>query len=362
VTPSPRFLRPSEAAKRLGISTKALRIFEEHGLVAPNRTAAGWRTYGPGEMARAAEIVALRALGLSLAQVARVFADDLQGLQPTLAAHQATLEDRIRQLGRTIEKVRRVRADLARGQAPTGGERARLPGPATGLSVAFALPWPWAGEQFALSDLRPLNYIIGPLGSGKTRLAMRLAETLPDAAFLALDRLADGCAAARARLDADSALESRVDQALARLLGDGATMSAALIALLVGLESEAPASVVVDMVEQDLDKATQEAVISYLRQRGGRPLFLMTRSSAILDLAAVGVDEAIIFCPANHSPPTCVAPYPGAPGYEAVATCLASPGVRARTQGVIASRPSPPPSGSACRPVSRFADPPGDDA
>jgi hypothetical protein len=53
----------------------------------------------------------------------------------------------------------------------------------------------------------------------------------------------------------------------------------------------------------------------------------------------VGPDEAIIFCPANHSPPMNVAPYPGAAGYEAVATCLASPDVRARTEGVIAWRP-----------------------
>jgi len=52
----------------------------------------------------------------------------------------------------------------------------------------------------------------------------------------------------------------------------------------------------------------------------------------------MGADEAIILCPANHSPPTRVAPYPGAPGFEAVATCLASPEVRARTEGVIAWR------------------------
>ncbi|CAH2396364.1 hypothetical protein MES4922_160179 [Mesorhizobium ventifaucium] len=72
---------------------------------------------------------------------------------------------------------------------------------------------------------------------------------------------------------------------------------------------------------------------------GDRPLFLLTRSRAILDLAAVGTDEAIILCPANHSPPTYVAAYPGTPGYEAVATCLASPEVRARTDGVIAWPP-----------------------
>jgi hypothetical protein len=95
------------------------------------------------------------------------------------------------------------------------------------------------------------------------------------------------------------------------------------------------------MIEQGLDQPTQEATIAHLRRskRCDRPIFMLTRSSAILDLAAVGPDEAIILCPANHSPPTYVAPYPGTPGYEAVATCLASPEVRARTEGVIAWRP-----------------------
>ena len=128
---------------------------------------------------------------------------------------------------------------------------------------------------------------------------------------------------------------------MAWLVEDGAAASEALVALLVGLESERTAIVVVDMVEQGLDQAAQEALIAHLRRRGpgARPLFLLTRSCAILDLAAVSAEETIIFCPANHSPPTTVAPYPGVPGYEAVATCLASPEVRERTEGVIAWRP-----------------------
>lgn len=339
---SVRFLRPSEAARRLGVSAKALRLYEQRRLVAPGRTAAGWRAYGPDEMARAAEIVALRGLGLSLAQVARVLEGDPEGLVSALAAHEASLEDRIRKLADTVEKVRGLRADLAQGRAPVAGELTRLLRPGAELSVAFELPWPWGGELFELNDIRSLNYIIGPLGSGKTRLALRLAETLPETAFLGLDRLADNGAAARARLDADPALKSRVDQALVWLIDEGATESDPLMVLLVGLESEDAAVVVVDMIEQGLDHASQEALIAHLRQSaqaGRRPLFLLTRSSAILDLAAVGADEAIILCPANHSPPTRVAPYPGAPGFEAVATCLASPEVRARTQGVIAWRP-----------------------
>jgi len=341
VSSSAQFLSPSEAARRLGISAKALRLYEQRGLIAPGRTAAGWRAYGPDEMARVAEIAALRELGLSLAQVARVLEGDPKSLEPALAAHQAALEGRVHQLVDAVDKVRRLRADLTGGPAPAASELARLLRPASSFSVAFDLPWPWGGERFELQDIRALNYIVGPLGSGKTRLAQRIAETLPGAAFLALDRLADGGAAARAHLDRDPGLNSRVDQTLAWLVEDGATISEALVCLLTGLEMEGPTVLVIDMLEQGLDKATQEALIARLRRRGSGspPLFFLTRSGSILDLDAVGDDESIILCPANHSPPTIVRPYPGFPGFEAVATCLASPEVRARTEGVIAWRP-----------------------
>ena len=342
MTASSEYLNPAEAARRLGVSAKALRLYEQRGLVRPVRTEAGWRAYGPAQMARAGEIAALRALGLSLAETARVLAGDAQGLAPALAAHQAGLEDRARALAETMEKVRRLRAELSQGAAPAIGELTRLMAPALEVRAAFDLPWPWGGERFELRDVRALTYIIGPLGSGKTRLAMRIAETLPGAAFLGLDRFQDDCAAARAALAADAGLKGRVDEALAWLAGEGAAASDALTALVAGVEAEAPSALVVDMVEQGLDHATQEAVIAWLRRRGpgARPLFLMTRSSAILDLSAMGEDEAIILCPANHSPPMRVAAWPGAPGYEAVATCLASPEVRARTEGMRAMRPN----------------------
>ena len=74
---------------------------------------------------------------------------------------------------------------------------------------------------------------------------------------------------------------------------------------MAGLEDPGPAVIVVDLVEQGLDEASQTALIAWLRQRGpdARPLFLMTRSSAILEFGRIGAGEAIIFCPANHSPP-----------------------------------------------------------
>ncbi len=183
-----RFLSPSEAASQLGISAKALRLYEQRGLIAPARSPAGWRAYGPTEMARAADIVELRALGLSLSEVARIFAGDARTLDRTLAAHKEALEGRVRELGHAIGKVGRLRADLARGEVPAARDLIRLLKPAADISVAFDLPWPWGGEPFELRDIRSLNYIVGPLGSGKTQLAKRLAAALPNAVFMGLDR------------------------------------------------------------------------------------------------------------------------------------------------------------------------------
>jgi DNA-binding transcriptional MerR regulator len=326
------FLNPAAAAKRLGVSPKALRLYEQRGLVSPTRSEAGWRAYGPEHMARAAEIVALRALGLSLAQVSRVLAGDVAELEPALAAHQSSLEAQARDLGGTIAKVRELRAGLAQGRAPSISELMQLVTPASEAFIGFDLPWPWGGERFELTGPCAITYIVGPLGSGKTRLAKCLAAELPGAVFLGLDR-AEAAAVT-------GELQSRVDAATNWLIEDGATPSETLGKLLATLESDA-AFVIVDLVEHGLDQATQEALIAHLRRRGpsAKPLFLMTRSSAILDLAEVGPSEAIILCPANHSPPSLVLPVPGAPGYEAVATCLATPEVRARTEGVVAMRP-----------------------
>jgi len=114
------FLNPSEAARQLGVSAKALRLYEQRGLIAPRRTAAGWRVYGPDEMARAAEIVALRALGLSLAQVARVLDGDRRILD--------LLSRCIRRHLRAASANFRQRSKRSSGYAPIlAGARRRQP-------------------------------------------------------------------------------------------------------------------------------------------------------------------------------------------------------------------------------------------
>jgi DNA-binding transcriptional MerR regulator len=322
-----RFLSVAKAARQLGVSVKALRLYEHRGLIAPGRTAAGWRAYSADDMARAAKIVALRAIGLPLAEVARLLDAGKGRLDLALAAQETRLEGQLRRQADALRQVRMLRG----ASSERAGDAVPAPHPPGRPAVSFSLLWPWNGASFDLSGAKRLTYIVGPLGSGKTRLAERIAEVLPNALFVGLDRKEAARSAGRCRAAANAAL--------AALYEDGACQSESLADLVAILTDGGKGPLVIDMIEQGLDGRTQAALIRHLRGGGyGRDLYMMTRSSAILDLDAVTADESIILCPANHSPPVFVAAYPGTRGYESVSTCLAPPDVRARSEGVVAVR------------------------
>ena len=62
------WLTAADCARRIGLSVRALRLYEQHGLIAPRRTRKTWRLYGPDEIARLNEVLALKSLGSSLAR------------------------------------------------------------------------------------------------------------------------------------------------------------------------------------------------------------------------------------------------------------------------------------------------------
>jgi DNA-binding transcriptional MerR regulator len=62
----------SDVVRRTGLTPRALRFYEARGLVRPLRTASGRRLYGPGELARINQVVALKGAGFSLADIGRL--------------------------------------------------------------------------------------------------------------------------------------------------------------------------------------------------------------------------------------------------------------------------------------------------
>ena len=67
-----KFLRIGELAKRAGVSVRALRYYEEQGLLAPERSAAGQRVYREVEVARVRFFQQMYAAGLNSRNVAEL--------------------------------------------------------------------------------------------------------------------------------------------------------------------------------------------------------------------------------------------------------------------------------------------------
>jgi DNA-binding transcriptional MerR regulator len=99
----------SEVARRTGLSSRALRFYESKGLVRPLRGASGRRHYGPVELERLHQIIALKRAGLSLRSIARVVARgpvdlaDLIETQIDAAAAQIARLQAMRSLLRSVK-------------------------------------------------------------------------------------------------------------------------------------------------------------------------------------------------------------------------------------------------------------------
>jgi DNA-binding transcriptional MerR regulator len=109
-----RFLSPSETARRFGVTTKALRLYERHGLIAPVRSASGWRTYGPAQVTRLVQILALKRLGLPLARIGQLL-DGRDDLDAVLALQEQVLARQSQSLSQALALVKAARAKLAAG-------------------------------------------------------------------------------------------------------------------------------------------------------------------------------------------------------------------------------------------------------
>jgi MerR family transcriptional regulator, thiopeptide resistance regulator len=123
-------LTPAETARRFGVSIKALRLYEQHGLLTPLRCRSGstgsqWRSYGPDQIARLHQIIALKRLGLPLAKIGELMAGP-DTLEPVLALQEQVLARESEQLSRALTLVRAARAKLKAGQALSIDDLANL--------------------------------------------------------------------------------------------------------------------------------------------------------------------------------------------------------------------------------------------
>jgi DNA-binding transcriptional MerR regulator len=106
-------------ARRLGVTAKALRVYEREGLIAPGRTEAGWRVYGPAHITRLHQIIALKDLGVPLKTIKGVIGGDQDGLRAVLYLQEEALEEQRRKIERGLDLLARARRKLVAGTALT---------------------------------------------------------------------------------------------------------------------------------------------------------------------------------------------------------------------------------------------------
>lgn len=117
-------MRIGDLAAQAGVTTKALRFYEQVGVLPPpDRTSSGYRDYDNAALARLRFVKAAQAAGLTLAEIREVVAvREAQGppcehVAALLDRHAADLDARTADLQAARAEVRRLR-DRARGLDP----------------------------------------------------------------------------------------------------------------------------------------------------------------------------------------------------------------------------------------------------
>src|SRR5262245_31335346 len=82
-----------ELAQLAGISVRSIRLYEQHGLVHATRAANGRRTFDGQQLSRLRQVLALKAVGLTLAQIRAVLAGGSDTLNEIVDARLASLEE-----------------------------------------------------------------------------------------------------------------------------------------------------------------------------------------------------------------------------------------------------------------------------
>jgi MerR family copper efflux transcriptional regulator len=101
-----------ERAEQAGISTKAIRYYEQIGILTPPaRTSSGYRTYDQTAVGRLGFVRAAQALGLTLGEIRRIIAFRDDGAAP--CAHvTALLQRRAAELDARIRELQQLRGEL----------------------------------------------------------------------------------------------------------------------------------------------------------------------------------------------------------------------------------------------------------
>ena len=113
---NPKPLKVGELARKTGKTVRALRLYEELGLLQPMRSDGGFRLYGPDQVARVYWIAKLQDMGFSLAQIQNLLAtvEESKTAPEAMQSVREMFRNRLATTRDQVEKLLQLERDLVR--------------------------------------------------------------------------------------------------------------------------------------------------------------------------------------------------------------------------------------------------------
>ena len=138
----PGELTVGQTAALVGVSVRTLHHWDEIGLVVPSaRSWAGYRLYGPDDVARIHRVLVYRETGMRLAEVARVLDDPGADAEAHLVRQRELLRARIAHLTRMLRAVDTMMERNSMGEHLTPQQQAEI------LGVGWNPAWQEEAEE-----------------------------------------------------------------------------------------------------------------------------------------------------------------------------------------------------------------------
>ncbi len=112
-----RGYRVREFADLAGVTVRALHHYDRLAVLRPKRSESGYRVYGPRDLERLEQIVALKFLGLPLKEIKALLDRESRRLPEVLRSQRLALEEKRRALGQAIHAIEDAELAIATGKA-----------------------------------------------------------------------------------------------------------------------------------------------------------------------------------------------------------------------------------------------------
>ena len=120
-------MQVGQLARHSGLTVRTLHHYDEIGLLSPSRRShTAYRLYGPDDVARLTQILMLRRLNLTLAEIREILAQPESSLQETLGQQISHLREKIEFQTRLVERLEAIHRRLAQAERVSVDQLTRL--------------------------------------------------------------------------------------------------------------------------------------------------------------------------------------------------------------------------------------------